>query len=272
MTKTDIKPTETSTQGALVAYDYGSDRGAGFENLTRDDFKVPQLLIIQTNNPQVTEGSEAFIADARPGMMLNSVTSALHDGRGGKQLFVICGRALVAKQKTNEERPRSKGSIPWDSQVVRDAIKRNGGSEFGKLLTEDGTLRLVKTFNVYGILLDANREPMGPVVIPFSSTKITNYQKGMTMIQGLRGDPPTFAFCMRLETYPDKNEKGNFYNLRLEPVAGTTPEQAQASLLPPNSTAYQAARAFAKLVAAGTVKVAEAEEPDETPDPADKVF
>jgi len=62
---------------------FGNDLSKGFENMTQDDLALPFLRILGQLSPQVTQGDAKFIESARPGMIYNTVTSDLFDGKKG---------------------------------------------------------------------------------------------------------------------------------------------------------------------------------------------
>src|SRR5689334_776840 len=64
----------------IVKYDYGQNAGAGFEGTTQADFTIPFISLLQAGSRVITESS---IADARPGMLLNTATQELIDGKVG---------------------------------------------------------------------------------------------------------------------------------------------------------------------------------------------
>lgn len=58
--------------------------GQGFEGMTAGDFPVPFIKILTNGCPEVTEGREAYMEGAKPGMFLNTATKELY-----KELQVI---------------------------------------------------------------------------------------------------------------------------------------------------------------------------------------
>jgi hypothetical protein len=55
----------------------------GFEQMGAKDLALPFLKVLGQLSPQVTQGDPAFIPEARPGMIFNSVTQDLFDGQKG---------------------------------------------------------------------------------------------------------------------------------------------------------------------------------------------
>ena len=74
--------------GAAAVYDYGSDAGAGFENTKGSDLSIPFIQVLQSNSPQVENNNPE---GAKSGMLFNSVTKEMVDGREGI-VFLPCHR------------------------------------------------------------------------------------------------------------------------------------------------------------------------------------
>ena len=75
--------------GALAlpgGYNYGDDAGSGWENTGTEDFTIPFLAILQSMSPQVQETEAEFIEGAKAGMLINTATQELYDGKEGVEL------------------------------------------------------------------------------------------------------------------------------------------------------------------------------------------
>ena len=62
---------------------FGNDLQKGFENMTQEDMALPFIRILGQLSPQVTEGDAKFVEGAKPGMIYNTVTNDLFDGKKG---------------------------------------------------------------------------------------------------------------------------------------------------------------------------------------------
>ena len=62
---------------------FGDDAAKGFENMTQEDMALPFVRILGQLSPQVTDGDAKYIENAKPGMIYNTVTSELYDGKKG---------------------------------------------------------------------------------------------------------------------------------------------------------------------------------------------
>lgn len=254
MSTTAVKKTEET---ALVAsLDYGADEGSGFEKMGSDHFSIPFMGVLQAMSPQVADPREGGIEGARPGMIINTVTGELYDGRNGIEFIPSYTEHVVV-----EWVPREKGGgfvaiHQVDSEVFRRA--KETATAFGKYRTPEGN-DLVETFYVYGVTCHGE-DPGEMMLIAFTSTKIKIYKRFATTVgmfqtktkDGRKVRPPLFAHRVRLTTVKEKNTKGDFYNFSITPAEGTV----AASLLPPNDPRLEAARSFRELVMQGMARAA----------------
>lgn len=239
--------------------DYGDYAGAGFEGMSKDDYAVPFLRVLQTNSPQI-EGGTAGIDGAKAGMIFNNVTRELIDGKTGVP-FVPVAR----EHNFVEYVPRDAGGGFVGLRDIGDplvAALREKQGAFGRLKTDAGT-ELVETYYVFGLALLSDRRLMS--VVGFSSTQIKFYRSWMTYADGLvlnvdgrEVKPPLFAHRWRLGSLPDKNKKGSFFSWRVN-LDGS---DAAACRLPKSDPVFQDAAAFYERVRKGKVKaVHDAAEP-----------
>lgn len=236
----------------------GGDAGKGFEHQTKADQTIPFLGVIQSNSPIIETKAEA-----RPGMLFNTVTQDVYDGATGLGFVPVDTREYFVEWK-----PRTLGGgfvkmHERSSDLVTSIIS---SQEFGKYKMIKGDLNsndLVQTFYVYGILIS----PEGfttPIVVAFTSTKIRAYQNWMNKANGVqikspngrilsgKKDLPLWNFRYRIKTIQQKNPKGTFYNYTVSFDAPTALE----SLLSPKGALYLQAKEFYEFVSAGTIKTA----------------
>ena len=77
MAKNEIAEQKASTALAIMS-DLEQDAGAGFDGMTTEDYALPFLRLLTSTSPEVGE-----VDGALPGMILNSVTGELFDGKKG---------------------------------------------------------------------------------------------------------------------------------------------------------------------------------------------
>ena len=74
---------------------FGDDAAKGFENMTQDDMALPFVRILGQLSPQVTDGDAKYIDGAKPGMIYNTVTSELYDGKKVSRLFLVTTKKII---------------------------------------------------------------------------------------------------------------------------------------------------------------------------------
>ena len=250
--KTNLAKKADSTLALPGGHDYGDDAGSGWENTGNEDFTIPFLAIVQSNSPQLAETEAKYIEGAKLGMLMNTATSELYDGKEGVE-FVPCYTQHLFVEWRNRQTDGGGfiGVHPSDSEVV--AAAKAASKSFGKYTVpvEDGVDHdLVETFYIYGLIVKDD-EIISPCMISFSSTKIKAYKGIMTPLRQVKGRPPLFAFKLRIVTVPDKNAKGPFQNFKVAPANGS----AVDSLIAPDHDFFLAGKEFKNQVAEGKAKV-----------------
>lgn len=255
MAKTESK-TEVAVkdeQTALAEYTaYAEYAGAGFENQTSDDYSIPFLQILQALSPQLQEND-----NLRPGMILNTVTGEVYDGKKGIAFIPATTQHVYVEWKPRDAGGGFVGIHEVNSDVVSQA--KAASVEYGKYHTPEGN-ELIETFYVYGIALDDDGNA-SEAVLAFSSTKIKKYKGWMTKAKtiqiplpdGRRIPAPLFAHRYRLKTVSEKNNKGQFYNWDAISFDG---ENAQAARLLPNDPLFQAAVNIKSMIEQGKARAA----------------
>jgi hypothetical protein len=294
----EIQPTASPPENANAVathrnqlpaeYDFGEDAGAGMEDLRREEFKLPIFRILDAKSPQCKDPAEGGIEGARAGMILNTATGEIFDGRKGigfipvrrdynfvEYITINDGKGFVGIHAPNdpivlgllkEQGPRKK--LKRFDVVVAEA--KDGNPEVRK------NTEIVETYYLFGLLLiDEETVIMG--VVPFSSTQIPKYQAFITRYDSIKyrnpkGDlikPPLWAHKWHLATRPEKNSKGDFQGwiIRLKE------EPPRKSLMRLDDPLYQQGKAYHELIASGAGKVdreADAKAGGETPQQGDE--
>lgn len=238
----------TAPGGAIATYDYGQDAGAGFEGVKGSDLSIPFISVLQSISPQV---EDKLVDGAVAGMLFNTVTKELIDGEKGMPFLPVhIDNTYVWWGK---DRGGFKGMFDPSSEEVKAAIKANGDKTFGKL--KHGEDELVQTFYAYGLNLDeAGAEAQGFSVLSFSSTKIKAYKDWTTAMFMIKGKPPLFANRAIVRTVKQKNDKGSFFNFKIDPLKSTW----AGSLVNPatDGDLLVAAKKFREMVTSGKARAA----------------
>lgn len=240
----------TSGNSNVATYDYGADKGAGFEGTTGADLSIPFLTVLQGLSQQVVDDEPK---GARSGMLYNTVTHELFDGERGI-VFQPCHKELAYVEWV----PLSDGGgfvglHDPNSDVVKKAVADNGGDRFGGLKV--GKNELIETYYMYGLILDEQgAETSGFAVMAFTSTKIKPYRDWITAMYLLKSRPPLFAHRVRIRSTRQENKKGKFFNFQIDPLRDTW----TASLISPTKERplLEEGRSFVKMVTSGMARAA----------------
>lgn len=277
------------TTAIQVFDDFGEDLGQGYENQTMADRKIPMLVVLQSNSPQVIESKGKIHA----GQILNTVTGEVAD----EVSFV----AAITDHGFLSFVPRDdgggfRGRHTKNSKIVAAMIARNDGRNVGKIpfpqLDDQGkpkldeknkalpTQELVETFEVYAVMYKdqvvgdkKSSEVTGFGVIPFQSTKIKAYKSWNSQIANFcptlpmkqsdgttiqkkfaPGQIPLFAHRVKMTTAIETNVKGTYFVPVLSPAEGG--DDLKTSIIGKSDPRYVAAKKLHDDVLAGLAKAA----------------
>ena len=248
-------PAAQTSGSALMVIDYGDDEGCGMENISRDEFKIPLMRILQSNSPQCKPVSAGGTEGAVAGMIYNTATGEMWSGENGL-LFIPVDR----DHNYIEYVPRDAGggfvgTYDIDDPVVGNLREKQG--KFGKLTMDSGN-ELVETFYLFGLIIPPDGTTIQGVV-PFTSTQISKYQAFMTRYQsitypnaaGKKVRPPLWAHRWKLGTVYQQNKKGQFFGWTLK-LKSEPPVSCRMRL---DDELYQQGRAFYELLKEGKARV-----------------
>ena len=240
MAKTDVAVKDTSALAILS--DLEQDAGAGFGGMTQDDYALPFLRLLTNTSPEVGE-----VDGAMPGMIYNTVTGQLYDGKKGIHV-VPC--AYV--RQYIEWAPRGQGSgapihiHPATSDILSRTHKEPGDN---KDYLDNGNY-IENTANHYVMVVDASGVP-SPALISMKSTQLKKSRKWNSMMQSVKMQgknglftPPMYSQVYLLTTAAESNDKGKWYGWEIERIGPVS-----------DSALYQTCKTFAQSVSAGDVKV-----------------
>ena len=249
MAKTDVA---AKNEGALALNSmFEEDALSGFEGMNQDDFALPFLRLLTNTSPEVGE-----VEGAMPGMVYNTVTGDLYDGKKGIEV-VPC--AYV--RQYIEWAPRGSGSgapvamYPATSDVLSRTHREPGDN---KDYLDNGNY-IENTANHYVMVIRDDGTPE-PALISMKSTQLKKSRKWNSMMQSVKVagknglfTPPMYSQVYRLTTVAESNDKGKWFGWEVERVGPVE-----------DAGVYQAAKAFALSVNAGDVKVKHHDESAET--------
>lgn len=268
---------EAKQDQSLQTFDFGEEAGVGLDDTAQgSDLLIPFINVLQSNSPQVKEPDAGGLEGARPGMLFNTVTEELIPGKEG--VVFVPGIKL---HKYVEWVPRDNGGgfagmYNLDDPAI-EVFKKHAAENnyaFGKLKNPENQNDVVETYYIYGVQVDLETmSAMGMIGLHFTSTKIKPYrgwnQKQLsytTPPEIGKQKPPVYCHLVRMVTEFSKNNKGEFYNVKLAPALGVEslpadhpahkwrngkPSVTDASLLPPSHPLAQAGKEVRQLVEQG---------------------
>jgi hypothetical protein len=241
MAKNEIAEQKAGTALAIMG-ELEQDAGVGFDGMTQDDYALPFLRLLTNTSPEVGE-----VDGALPGMIFNSVTGELYDGKKG--IAVIPCAYL---RQYIEWAPRGQGSgapihiYPATSDILSKTHKEPGDN---KDYLDNGNY-IENTANYYVMVIGASGFPE-PALITMKSTQLKKSRKWNSMMQSVKMPgksglftPPMYSQMYLLTTTAESNDKGKWFGWE---VARTGPVES--------SPVYAAAKRFAQSIGAGDVKV-----------------
>jgi len=244
---------EATIGNALVLMSsFEEDAQSGFDGMNQEDFALPFLKLLTNTSPEIGD-----VEGAVPGMIYNSVTGTLFDGKKGI-LVVPC--AYV--RQYIEWAPRGSGSgapiaiYPSTSDILSKTHREPGEN---RDYLDNGNY-IENTANHYVMVLDDNGVP-SPALIVLKSTQLKKSRKWNSMMMSIKMPgknglftPPMYSQIYRLTTVKESNDKGQWFGWEVGHVSAIE-----------DASVFQGAKTFATSVSSGDVKVKHSDEEATSP-------
>lgn len=232
----------TGNAGLALPEDLVVPPGAGLEDADRDSYAIPFLLILQKTSPKADPDHEAYMAEAKPGMLLDSVADELIDCDKDDVLIIpVYYRRAFIEWKTREDG----GGFVGEHSVEEAAEMKWNRDDNGRDILENGN-QIVDTRYHYVILVRG--DSIQPMVITMASTQVKKSKKlnsdldTQMRASGLRA---TFQTLYKVRTVGESNEHGTWRGWEIK----------RAGLVE-NADQFNAAIEFYKAIKSGEVKEA----------------
>lgn len=192
----------------------------GNENVSAEDISIPRIKLLQKMSPELDEGDARYIAEAKAGHLLNSVTNEIMDEVYVMNLFYEKGFTVFKKRDLG-------GGLFGSFQSKYDAEEalRADGLDVSEYdITETATHTL--------LMLDEDGNITMPAIMDYASSKLKVSRAWNTDIaMKCGGQVDRFAAIYRLTSKLEKNRKGQgYHNIDFEFSAWANEEQhAEAS-------------------------------------------
>ena len=243
--KTETGAVTVKKETAIVAASFLEDDAAkGLEGIQQEDLATPRIKVLMALSPELNE-----IADAKAGMIYNTVSGELFDGtKGIKVLPCAYVRQYVEWQDRGQGAGAPVNVYGSDSDILTKTTRDNNNKD----RLENGNY--IETCANHFVLVVGDDGQVSPAVIIMKSTQLKKSRKWNSMMNGLvlQGkngpyNPPAFSRFYNLKTALEGNDKGKWHGWDI--TAGEWITDADANL-------YAQAKKFSESVRSGkeTVK------------------
>ena len=203
---------------------FGNDTAKGFENMTQEDLALPFLRILGQLSPQVTEGDAKYVSNAKPGMIYNTVTSELYDGKKGIKIIPCYYKKDFPEWSDRGDGPGAPVAVHLSNSPVIQTGKRDGS----KIRLPNGNY-LEETASYY-VLAETKTGGYTPALITMKSTQLNVSKKCNSMMKTIQiadgkggfAIPPMHGVVYNLASTLQKNDKGSWYGwvVNMERIMG----------------------------------------------------
>lgn len=250
------KDIQTSNDQLPAGIDFSTDVGGGMEGADRESFAVPFLRALQKMSPQVDEAQAEYVEGAKPGMLYNTVTGKLYDGKEGVLVLPCAYQRRFIRWAPQGEAASFKGEYTPE-EVARMRETGEVQELDGKLYVPDSNGevddkkcdRMDDTRSHFMLVID--EDGASQAVMPLSSTQIKKSKQLMSILSSVKVKgpngmvtPPTWSNLVRVTTVPESNDQGSWHGVKFTREGFTQ----EADL-------YQMGKAFHDAIDAGEAQV-----------------
>ena len=229
--------------GPLATNVFEADANQGAENIKPEDLALPFLKVLGQLSPEVNKQDAKYVEGAESGMILNTVTNILYDGKKGIDVLpVFYKRQYIEWQ----ERGEGKGA-PVNIYSAGDNIPKTNRDKSNKDRLSNGNY-LENTANHYIVIL-GNSPATALISMKATQLKISKKWNSMMLSLKMPGKnglftPPTYSHIYKLKTVQMSNDKGTWFGWDVSKVGPVT-----------DKGVYAIAKSFAEKNSKGQVKV-----------------
>ena len=231
--------------GPLATNVFEADANAGSQNITQEDLALPFLKVLGQLSPEVNKQNAKFINGAEAGMIVNSVTKKIYDGKKGIEVIPVhYERQYVEWQ---DRGATSTGAPVAIHKADSDIINTTTRDKNWKDRLPNGNY-LENTASHFVILLG---DTPSTALISMRATQLKVSKTWNSLMLGLKMQgknglftPPTYSHIYNLKTVQMSNDKGTWFGWDVSQVGPVS-----------DKNVYQIAKNFAEKNSKGLVKV-----------------
>ena len=229
--------------GALATNLFEADANAGAENISQEDLALPFLKVLGQLSPEINKVHAKYIEDAEPGMILNTVSGHLYDGKKGVEVIPVHYKRQLVEWK---DRGSSTGAPVAIHSADSDIMSKTTRDKSYKDRLPNGNY-IENTANHFVILLGDNPTT---ALISMRATQLKVSRKWNSMMMGIKLQgksglftPPTYSHIYNLKTVQMSNDKGTWFGWDVSKIGPVT-----------DKSIYDIAKNFAERVSKGEVQ------------------
>jgi hypothetical protein len=210
----------------------GEDQGAGMDNITAEFMQIPFLRILQALSPQCTKGKPEFDSDARPGMIVNTMTGRMYkaakdeDGEG----ILVCASHFGAKYIEWKNRDAGGGiaKVWGEDTSFEKSPEYKFNDKTRRFESLDGSSSIQLHLETFVTTLGTPDAPeMGSAVISMSGTQLkrakgwnsARMSRRIARSNGSMITPPSWYGVFRLRAQLESNDQGTWYGWDIQPYS-----------------------------------------------------
>ena len=198
------------TAGALSSNLFEVDANKGSQNIAQDDLALPFLKVLSHLSPEINTQHAKYIKGAEPGMIVNTVTSELKDGKEGIDILPV-----FYKRQYLEWQERGAGTgAPVHIYEASDKLPKTSRGKDNKDRLANGNY-LETTASHFVILL--GKSPT-TALISMKATQLKISRKWNSLMMGIKMQgknglftPPTYSHIYNLKAVQMSNDKGTWF-------------------------------------------------------------
>jgi len=198
------------TAGALSSNLFEVDANKGSQNIAQDDLALPFLKVLSHLSPEINTQHAKYIKGAEPGMIVNTVTNELKDGKEGIDILPV-----FYKRQYLEWQERGAGTgAPVHIYEASDKLPKTSRGKDNKDRLANGNY-LETTASHFVILL--GKSPT-TALISMKATQLKISRKWNSLMMGIKMQgknglftPPTYSHIYNLKAVQMSNDKGTWF-------------------------------------------------------------
>ena len=198
------------TAGALSSNLFEVDANKGSQNIAQDDLALPFLKVLSHLSPEINTQHAKYIKGAEPGMIVNTVTNELKDGKEGIDILPV-----FYKRQYLEWQERGAGTgAPVHIYEASDKLPKTTRGKDNKDRLANGNY-LETTASHFVILL--GKSPT-TALISMKATQLKISRKWNSLMMGIKMQgknglftPPSYSHIYNLKAVQMSNDKGTWF-------------------------------------------------------------